>query len=206
MNYHKKLKEIFIDRVKEYLKQCPIKTEKQDYIEDNKNTDYLDCLTKSEYKQLEVFNSVQTFNKTFEKLKNKDKHFTKKDALWAVYNDLRLKYEYKKDTTMLAIVFERQTDILISDKKYIQALETFSAALYMYLYYYEYSTKEINLFNRHFNIGRRNKINDLLERTNVSLEMFKKEFELYIQDNIPSLYDEEKAKVIIKNIIKRIKK
>lgn len=65
------------------------------YIEIN-DIDYKYLLTKHEYRQLEVFNRLNDFNKIYKELKSKNEYFKKNDVLWAIYNDARLEYERKK--------------------------------------------------------------------------------------------------------------
>lgn len=174
-------------------------------MEQEINIDYTNLLTQLEYNQLQVFNRLKDFNKKYKEFILKNKNFKKNDVLWAIYNDARLEYEYKKDITMLSVVFDRQSDILISDRKYNQALQTFSASLYMILYDYEHSTKVFNLFDLHLNKRRKEKLKKLLAKTQTSLNIFENEFHINIQDIIPNFFDKNKADVIIKNIIERIK-
>ncbi len=167
------------------------------------NNKYNYLLSSTELKQLEALNKVSDFNETYEKLTNKNAKFRKKDALWAVYNKARLEYEFNKDTTMLSVVFERQTDILINDKKYEQAFTTFISSLYLLLFDYEKS--DIDIFDRHFNKRRSQKLSKLLEYTNKTIEDLSKEFDVIIQDNIPSFYNKDKTQFIKDNLIKKIK-
>lgn len=171
------------------------------YIEIN-DIDYKYLLTKHEYSQLEVFNRLNDFNKIYKELKSKNEYFKKNDVLWAIYNDARLEYERKKDTTMLSVVFDRQSDILISDRKYEQALIVFALSLYLILY--EFDMVENDIFELHINKRRKDKLNKILTKTNKSIKDLENEFEVYVQDTIPSLYDSNKVKIIIQNIIKKI--
>ena len=167
------------------------------------NIDYTYLLTQREYNQLQVFNRLNDFNKIYRELKIKNKNFKKNDALWEVYNNARLEYESKKDTTMLSVVFDRQSDILASDRKYDQSLMVFASSLYLILY--EFDSTENNVFDLHINKRRKDKLKKLLTKTNKTMDDFEKEFEIYIQEYIPSLYDSSKVKNIINNIVKRIK-
>ncbi len=170
----------------------------------NEIHDYTDLLTISEIKQLKVFNKLEEFNMVYEKLQNKNSNFKKNDALWAIYNDLKLKFELEKDISSLGVIFERQSEILINDKKYEQALETYLTALYCLLFHYEISSKEVNIIDRHFNIKRRGKLIELMKKSVYDKSMLKEEFNIIIKNNIPSFYIEKKANFIIKNILMRI--
>lgn len=164
--------------------------------------DYTYLLTKHEYGQLQVFNRLNDFNKIYKELKLKNKYFKKNDVLWAIYNDARLEYESKKDTTMLSVVFDRQSDILIIERKYNQALIMFASSLYLILY--EFDIVDNDIFELHINKRRKDKLNKLLTKTNKSTNDFASEFEGYVQDIIPNLYDSKKAQTIIQNISKKI--
>ena len=59
--------------------------------------DHTSLLTKNEYDQLKVFGMLNEFNRIYSTLIKQNANYKKKDALWAIYNDLRLKFEYKKD-------------------------------------------------------------------------------------------------------------
>ena len=131
----------------------------------NNVLDYTNLLTASEINQLQVFNKLEEFSRVYDKLQKQNSNFKKKDALWAIYNDLRLKFEYDKDMSSLGIVFERQVEILVNDRKYQQALETYLTALYCKLFHYEISTKEIDLIDRHFNSGRKEQLLKYMDKT-----------------------------------------
>lgn len=175
-----------------------------EYI-DIEEIDYTYLLSQREYKILESFDKLKDFSKIYKELKMKNKYFKKNDVLWSIYNDLRLKYEFEKDMSFLGIIFEHQTEILMNDRKYQQAIETYLTSLYCYLFHYEISTKEVNLIDRHFNIGRKEQLTKLMKKTSYDKSKLKEEFNAIIVDNIPSLYIEEKSNYIIKNIIERIK-
>lgn len=166
--------------------------------------DYTNILSEKELTQLKVFNKVDRFNQVYETLKGKNDKFRKKDALWTIYNECRLEYEYAKDLSMLSVVFERQVEILVNDKKYKQALDTYTTSLYCLLYNYECSTKEFNLFDRHLNNRRIERIKMLLKNAKTTKKSYKEEFDVCIQENIPSFYDQVKVKTICNNILKRI--
>lgn len=170
----------------------------------NYQNDYTNLLSSKELQQLYVFNKVERYNQIYESLKNKDEKFSKKDILWAIYNESRLEYEYSKDLVMLSVVFERQAEILINDKKCKQALDTYTTSLYCLLYNFEYSTKEINLFDRHLNNRRIERIKMLLKNSNTTKKSYKEEFDVCIKENIPAFYDSSKCKTISNQILKRI--
>ena len=170
-----------------------------------KTNNYFLELNNQEYKQLKVFNALTLFEKTYKKLQKKNKSFSKIDVMWSVYNELALKYEYTKDTIMLSIVLERETEILMDEKKYIQALDTYLCSLYCLFYDYKIiSNSDIDLFDRHLNNRRTLKFKDLISKNNISNDDIINNFQFIISNNIHSLYDEEKAKFIIKNILRRI--
>lgn len=124
------------------------------------SNNYINVLSSKELQQLQVFDKVDRFNQVFKTLKIKDKKCRKKDALWTVYNECRIEYEYAKDLSMLSIVFDRQVEILVNDKK---ALDTYTTSLYCLLYNYDCFNNDINLFDRHLNNRRIERIKMLLK-------------------------------------------
>lgn len=161
--------------------------------------DYTSLLTKKEYNQLQVFDKLDTFNKIYKELLNKNATYTKDDALWSVYNITKLEYETKKDTVMLSVVLDRMTDILLKRKDYNTALKVFSSSLYLILFNYDI---ERNIFNLHLNKRRITKLNKILKRTNTTYQDLKENFNTYIKTYIPNFYNEIKVSEILKEIIK----
>lgn len=183
------------------LKNRIINNKKENYSPPN---DYTDLLSSKELQQLKVFNKVNRFNQVYETLKTKDEKYRKKDALWTIYNECRLEYEYAKDLSMLSIVFERQVEILINDKKYKQALDTYTTSLYCLLYNYDYFNNDINLFDRHLNNRRIERVKMLLKNSSSTKKSYNEEFDVCIQENLPSFYDKKKVRIICNNILKRL--
>lgn len=170
----------------------------------NNNKDYSNVLTKKELNQLEVFNKINRFNEIYNYLINNQNGFSKKDVLWAIYNECRIEYENSNDLVMLSVVFDRQTDILINDKKYKDALDIYIVSLYCLLYNYNITSKEVNLFDRHFNERRNDKLNKLLKHNEISKGNLKELFEICVQENLPKFFDKAIASTICLNIIKRL--
>lgn len=191
----------FINKYFEILLNCYKNIEK-DMINETINNNILE-LTTNEYKQLTVFNALNIYEKNSKKLLEQNKSFTKKDVLWSVYSELALKYEFLKEYSTLSIVFERQTDILIEEKKYEQALNIYLCSLYCLFYNYKaISNNNINIFDRHLNKRRKEKFDKLIKINDVN--KLSNNFKFSIKEHLPNLYNEEKAKYIIKEILRRI--
>ena len=178
-------------------------------MSDSKNsnintTDYVNILSEKEVVQLKTLNKLERFSNIYKNLKDKDERFRKKDALWFIYNECRLEYEFKKDLSMLSVVFERQSEILVNDKKYKQALDTYTTSLYCLLYNYDIFMNDFNLFDRHLNNRRIERIKMLMKNSKISKKEYKEEFDVCIQENIPSFYNQSKVKVICNNILKKL--
>ena len=183
------------------LKNRILNNRKETYSPSN---DFINVLSSKELQQLQVFDKVDRFNQVFKALKIKDEKYRKKDALWTVYNECRIEYEYAKDLSMLSIVFERQVEILINDKKYKQALDIYTTSLYCLLYNYDCFNNDINLFDRHLNNRRIERIKMLLKNSKSTKKSYKDEFDVCIQENLPSFYNQSKVKTICNNILKRL--
>lgn len=199
---HRRTYKLYINKYYDILLNCYKNIEKM-MMKETINNNILE-LTNQEYKQLSVFNGLELYEKNYKQLTKKNKLFTKSDVLWAVYNELALKYEYLKDYPTLSIVLERQTDILINEKKYTQALNLYLCSLYCLFYNYEIITNsEIDIFDRHLNKRRKKKLNELIKINN--MENLYDNFQSIIINYMPSLYNEKKAKDIINKILRRLK-
>lgn len=200
--FNRKIYKDYLNKYENLLFSCYQKVE--DNIMYEKNASFIFDLNNQEYKQLEICNALKLYQKKEKELINKNKGYQKNDVLWAVYNELKLKYEYQNDLTMLSVIFDKQTDILMEESKNNQALNTFLCSLYCLLYNYELSTKKINLFDRHFNSRRVKRLKELIEKNNISKNELINYFDLCILENVPNIYNSKKSKCIINEILRRI--
>ena len=96
--FNRKIYKDYLNKYENLLFSCYQKVE--DNIMYEKNASFIFDLNNQEYKQLEICNALKLYQKTEKELINKNKGYQKNDVLWAVYNELKLKYEYQNDLTI----------------------------------------------------------------------------------------------------------
>lgn len=167
----------------------------------NSNITIENTLTDKEKKQLNVFNYMPIYIENYKTLQKNNHNYTKKDILWATYNDLKLKLELEKDIYMLPIVFEQMSIICYEDKKNAQSLELFLSSIYLLVYDYDVHD-ELDLIKRHYNKRRKEYLIKLINNTEVSIDKFIDIFINSINKNIPQYYNENKIIYIANRLIK----
>lgn len=121
-------------------------------------------LTKLDLRQLQAINRISNYKK----IRKENPNFSKNDSLWAIYDDIKNRYLYKKDYIMAGIIYARMYEILFSEKHYEQSLIFLICCLYLKLYsmmpsdfmlcgvdysekHIKYFYKEIKKISKHYN-------------------------------------------------------
>lgn len=111
-------------------------------------------LTQLDLKQLQAINKLSTYKR----IRKENSNFSKNDALWAIYNDMQMKYITKKDYDMARVMYNRMYEILYQENRCEQSLYFLICYLYLRLYPMmpsdfilcgvDYSQKHIDFFNK----------------------------------------------------------
>lgn len=115
------------------------------------------------------------------------KGLKKNDALWGIYNDLKLNYEFKNELYALSNILHRMARLLSSENRKRDSIEC------LYSSYYCIALAKINnIRNFDFGTTRKRELLNTLNNRKFSL----KEFEASILSLIPSKYNEKNVNVI----------